>query len=41
MLNNFFFFPKIGPFMRQVEKYYTAGEAIDDNVSHVYSMLDT
>jgi hypothetical protein len=28
------------PFMRYVEKYCRAGQAIDDNMAHAQSMLD-
>jgi hypothetical protein len=30
------FFPKILPFMSNVEKYSGAGEAIDDNMAHAH-----
>jgi hypothetical protein len=29
------------PSMRQVKKYFTAGQATDDNMAHGYYMLDT
>jgi len=36
-----FFFSKILPFMRNVEKYCRAGQATADNMAHAHFMLDT
>jgi hypothetical protein len=36
-----FFFPKLLPFMRYVEKYCRAGQATDANMAHARCMLDT
>jgi len=41
MLNNFFFPPKIMPFMRWCGKIlYRVGQATDDNMAHAHCMLD-
>jgi hypothetical protein len=34
--NEHIFFPKILPFMSNVEKYSRAGEATDDNMAHAH-----
>jgi hypothetical protein len=36
-----FFFSKIVPFMRYVEKYGRAGQATDDSVARAHCMLDS
>ena len=36
-----FFFSKIVPFMRYVEKYCRAGQATDDSMAHAHSLLNT
>jgi hypothetical protein len=41
MSNNVFFFSKIVPFMRYVEKCFRAWQAIDENIAHVHCMMDT
>jgi hypothetical protein len=40
MFNNFFS-PNIVPFLDDVEKYCTAGQATDDRMAHALCMLDT
>jgi hypothetical protein len=35
-----FFFRKSCPIWDNVEKYWTAGQAIDDNMAHAYCILD-
>jgi len=43
VFNNFFFFflKKIVPLSDNVEKYYRAGQATDDNMAHAHCLLDT
>jgi len=40
MFSNFFFFSKIVPFMRYVERYRRTIQAADDNLAHEHYMLD-
>jgi hypothetical protein len=40
MLNNIFV-PKIVPFLDNVEKFCTAGQAIDDSMAYAHCVLDT
>ena len=41
ILCSMIFFPKIGLFWENVEKYCTVGQATDDNLAHAHCMLDT
>jgi hypothetical protein len=38
IVNNFFF-PKIAPFMSNVEKHFRAGQATDENMALAHCML--